>query len=444
MTGAPTIEPTPVPIKPVDGARGSDRHRAEPACSAVNTSPDGSAARPAAVTLGMGTATPTIVEKQDRLGEQLARAWGLSGAALKRWRRIIRHSQIETRAAVTPIETVPRLSTSERMRIYEREAPRLAVSAARKALDASGARPGQITDLVVVSCTGFSAPGVDVDLICELGLPHHVRRSTIGFMGCFGGVTGLRAAHATCAADPDALTLMVCVELCSLHLGAKPDIQNQIASALFADGAAAVVVSNASHAMCSAPNIEETSKNEMDPGGVDVVATRASPPVRRHVIRSPGLSRLFPERRDDMSWRVADAGFVMTLSPSVPATLEANLASLVRQSTPLPRTFAAHPGGAAIIDAAQRALTPFGAGGIDAARAVMRQHGNMSSASVLFVLDQLIKSAAPAPIMLVAFGPGLTIDTITLEEERLERSRETPATKRARRADPSDRVFSAR
>lgn len=343
--------------------------------------------------IGLACATPAIRQSQQDACDRLAKLWGLKGASRARWDRIVRGSAIASRSAVVPIDAAPKLTTGERMRLYERHAPDLARRAAADALRSARVDPARITDLIVVTCTGFAAPGVDVELQNQLKLARSVRRSTIGFMGCFGAITGLRAALGACMVDPKATVLLVCVELCSLHLRDDDDIQNQVASALFADGAAAAVLTRDCASIRDAP---------MPTSGPTLALIH------------PGCSRLIPERRDDMTWRITDEGFAMTLSPSIPAALESELPSFLAEFDIEPRGLAIHPGGAAILDAAARAVPPELAPDIDHARAVLRNHGNMSSPTVLFVLERLLRARRAAPITLLAFGPGLTIDTIML------------------------------
>lgn len=341
---------------------------------------------------GLTTATPAYCASQEEIGAFFSKLWGLRGVHEKRWRRIVTGSRIATRFAVTPIEHIPHLTTEQRMKLYAQHAPALAADAAKRALADSDASAHDVTDLIVVTCTGFSAPGVDVDLIERLGLRPSVRRCTIGFMGCFGAITGLRAGLGACAATPQATALVVCVELCSLHLRAADDVQNQIASALFADGAAAVVLQGAAWA-----------------------APASSKPRMR--LRSAGISRLLPAHRSDMSWRITDAGFAMTLSPRVPTAIESELADFLNELSPRPASVAIHPGGAAILDAAERALPASFSSSVDCSRAVLREFGNMSSPTALFALERIRRDELPLPTTLVAFGPGLTMDAITLEAE---------------------------
>lgn len=353
-----------------------------------------SAQRGAPVTVkSLSCCTAPIRQSQEEISESLARLWNLSGARRSRWDRIVAGAAIQSRSAVVPINEAPMLSTGERMRLYEDHAPTLAEQAARAALQQAGIAPCRITDVIVVSCTGFSSPGVDVELQGRLGLSPDARRATLGFMGCFGAITGLRAALGAVRSEPEATALLVCVELCSLHLRRDDDPQNLVASALFSDGAAAAVIS--ADALLGSGD--------------------CSHPLH---LQNPGRSRLITRHRDDMTWRITDEGFAMTLSAAVPPAIERALPEFLTTLEPAPRAVAIHPGGAAILDAAERSLPPHLARHINAARDVLRAHGNMSSPTVLFVLEQLVSRGVEAPIALLAFGPGLTIDSITLESAR--------------------------
>lgn len=348
--------------------------------------------------VGLGTATPSLALEAADTCERLARLWRLTGDDLARWSRIVAATGIETRYGVMPVEEVMGLSTQARMETYERCAPGLATSAARSALADAGVAAGEVTDLIVVSCTGFSAPGVDVSLVERLGLPHTVRRTIVGFMGCFGAIVGLRAAVGASVADPAGVCLVVCVELCSLHVRPERSAENQVASALFGDGAAAAVIV-----------------------GDRVRAGHRSAGSGRSLGRvTTGHSRLITRGRDWMSWRITDTGFAMTLSRKVPAALGAAVASIADESTAgvRPDCYIIHPGGPGILDVVDDAMGLGGGFGIEAARDVLRRYGNMSSGTVLFVLAEALRRGHRPPALLLAFGPGLAVETLLVQPDR--------------------------
>lgn len=282
---------------------------------------------------------------------------------------------------------------SERMRRYPEEALPLATDACRAALDDAGLTSAQVGQLVVVSCTGFSAPGVDVGLIDALGLPPTVGRTMIGFMGCHGAMNGLRVARSLAESlnRPDQYVLMCCVELCTLHFQYGWDPQKVVANALFADGAAAVV--GQSH-----------RSDEPD------ATANAIPTVTAHG------SCLLPGSRDLMTWIIRDHGFEMTLSPKVPDLIHEHLRGwiepwLAEQGLTVAQVqgWAIHPGGPRVIKAVEDALG-LASGTGDESREVLRTSGNMSSPTVLFILDRLRQTQTPRPWVAIAFGPGLTIE----------------------------------
>ena len=277
-------------------------------------------------------------------------------------------------------------TTGQRMQIYAAEAEPLALRAVDRALEGSGLPAKAITHLVTVSCTGFQAPGVDRALITQLGLPATTQRTHVGYMGCHGAMNGLRVAAAFTAADPASRVLLCAVELCSLHYHYGWDPQKVVANALFADGAAAVVGVPAAGAPASAWRLGASG------------------------------SYLFPDSADAMSWTVGDHGFEMTLSKRVPGLIAANLRAwlevwLMEHDVALGavRSWAIHPGGPRILTAVAESL------GLDetalqTSRDVFAQHGNMSSPTVLFILDALLRRQAPRPCVALAFGPGLTAE----------------------------------
>lgn len=273
--------------------------------------------------------------------------------------------------------------TGRRMEVYRHTAPGLATQAAR-ALEAHSVNLTTITHLVITSCTGFYAPGLDVDLIRQLDLPRNVRRTLIGFMGCYAGITGLRTASDIVRADPKARVLMINLELCSLHLQHDAPLDRLIASLLFSDGCAASLIS-------------------AKPEGFRL--------DNFHTILSM-------EDAEKMAWRVEDQGFAMTLDAAIPDRIRDFLerdavlfASARREPESL---WAIHPGGRAILDAVQSACA-LSSEQLAPARSVLANYGNMSSAAVMFVFAELLRQPAATrqlPGAAMAFGPGLTLEAL--------------------------------
>jgi predicted naringenin-chalcone synthase len=279
-------------------------------------------------------------------------------------------------------------TTGQRMEHYARLAPPLAVRAARAALERLGLAAAALTHLVTVSCTGFQAPGVDLALIRGLGLAATVQRTHVGYMGCHGALNGLRVARAFAAAEPDARVLLCAVELCSLHYHYGWNPSKMIANALFGDGAAAVV-------------------------GAPVAAA----PAGAWRVAAAG-SCLVPDSADAMTWTVGDHGFEMTLSKRVPGLIATHLRPwlegwLAGQGVALGAvgSWAIHPGGPRILEAVEEGLAlPRQAAA--PSRAVFAEHGNMSSPTVLFILERLRAAGAARPCVALGFGPGLMAEAV--------------------------------
>lgn len=397
----------PSQIAALSAVRTSEAPRS-PSSSLVPTllpaSPDDAApqSHPAARLLGVGTTRPRLRRSQQEVCEEIAGALGLRGADRTRWERIWRGTGIDARHACLPLDAVIDRTTAERMRLFHEHATPLAAEAARRALDDAQVDAASITDLVIVTCTGFSAPGLPRTLSVALGLEARVRSVQVGFMGCFGGVCGLRTAAAHALLEPGATVLLVCVELCSLHLRRDRDPQNLVASALFADGAAAAVLASPRGGVLGDGREGRQASSSGRDGG--------APPPRAPFLVLPGRSATLPGTIDAMSWTITDSGFAMTLSREVPDALAQALPALL----PHGATVILHPGGPAIIDAIESAIPRESASALDHARAVLREGGNMSSASVLFVLDRWVRSGGAGPAAVTAFGPGLTIDLVAL------------------------------
>jgi predicted naringenin-chalcone synthase len=279
-------------------------------------------------------------------------------------------------------------TTGQRMQHFVAEAGPLALRAARPALHQSGLAAAEITHLITISCTGFHAPGVDYELIQGLGLAPTVQRTHIGFMGCHAALNGLRVARAFADADPDARVLLCAVELCVLHYHYGWDPQKIIANAIFADGAAAVV------------------------GGPAALA-----PTGAWCVSAAG-SCLLPDSRQAMSWTIGDRGFEMTLSKRVPGLIREHLRPWLESwlgrhglCVETVGSWAIHPGGPRILDATAEALT-LREDKLVSAREVFAAHGNMSSPTVLFIVEHLRSRRAPLPCVALGFGPGLVAEAV--------------------------------
>ncbi|MCH7823455.1 MAG: type III polyketide synthase [Acidobacteria bacterium] len=280
-------------------------------------------------------------------------------------------------------------TTLERMRVYEREAPRLAVRAARRAIADSNVDPASFTHAVTVSCTGFHAPGIDATLVEELGLPRTVQRTHVGFMGCHGALNGMRVASSFLCAQPEARVLVCAVELCTLHFFYGWDAEKIVANSLFADGAAAVV------------GVGESTMN--------------GPPGW---IAEGSGTLLMPDSEDAMTWKIGDHGFHMSLSARVPDLIRRNVrdwlaAWLAEYGLTIDDigTWAVHPGGPRILTAFSEAIG-LDNGALEVSRQVLAEFGNMSSPTLLFILERLRRSGARLPCVAVGFGPGMVIETL--------------------------------
>ncbi len=343
---------------------------------------------------GLGTAQPSQSIPQELAAELSSKVSGHDAEQTRRLAALYRRSGVRNRhvalldrldLSATPDGSLG-ASTAQRMEHYEAAIRPLAREAARNALTAAKVPAIEITHLVTVSCTGFSAPGFDLGLFTGLGLDPGVQRTHVGFMGCHGALNGLRVANAFATSDPSARVLLCAAELCSLHFRFGFDSDQVVSNALFADGAAAVV------------------------GG-------AGSPNHRDAWRLVvSGSTLMPETEDAMSWKIGDHGFEMTLSARVAGLIAENLRPwlvgwLQNQGLALDQvgSWAIHPGGPRILDAVESALDlPRSA--TSESRDILASCGNMSSPTVLFILDRLIHQNARRPCVSLAFGPGLAIE----------------------------------
>lgn len=279
--------------------------------------------------------------------------------------------------------------TSARNKIYEREAKKLFVDVGRKLLaDNSTISSDDITHVITVSCTGFFAPGPDFEIVKALQLKPTTQRFHVGFMGCYAAFPALKMAESFCKADPNATVLLVCAELCTIHFQFNNEVDNLLSGSVFADGASGLLISS-----------KEPKKTAFQ--------------IKQFA------SSLAPNGEKDMAWTIGDNGFEMILSTYVPDIIRENLNSVIQplyeqyglQTKDIDR-WAIHPGGRSILDKVEETLE-LHPEQIDASRKVLANYGNMSSATVLFVMDELLRADLPSGknIIGMAFGPGLTIES---------------------------------
>jgi alpha-pyrone synthase len=319
------------------------------------------------------------------------------GTVRNLFRRMARLSGIEHRYSfVQPVESADGVwkdaeqiyvpgdfpATARRMQCFERFAPQLA----HRALDSLALTEEErrsVTHVIVTSCTGLYAPGLDFEVVNHLGLNPSVERTMIGFMGCYAGINALKSAHHIIRSVPEAKVLVLNLELCSLHFQETEDLEQVLSFLLFADGCAASLVS-------------------ADAVGLGIDSFLA--------ISIPQTSHL-------ITWRIGELGFDMQLSGQVPGEIGRSLKEVGREVTrgrdPLSiDLWAVHPGGRTILDAVEKSLE-LPADALFFSRSVLAQYGNMSSATVMFVLQQIIERArAGQQGCAMSFGPGLTAETM--------------------------------
>lgn len=352
--------------------------------------------------LGVGTALPEHLMSQEEAAQLAEQVICRGDEQVKLMKVLYRRAGVHRRCTVVPHRMalewlppedqrdapLPGPTTAQRMAVYGREAPPLAQRAASAALAHAATAATEISHLITVSCTGFHAPGIDTQLIQRLGLRPGVERTHIGFMGCHGAINALRVARALASTMPGGKVLLCAVELCSLHFQYAWDPDLLVGNAVFGDGAAALV------------------------GATTAEAT----PWR---VAATG-SCLLPESSDAMSWSISDHGFLMQLSARVPDLIKLHLRPwleswLAGHELRLEEIGAwdIHPGGPRILSAVEAAL------GLDdrattASREVLREYGNLSSPTVLFVLKRLMERSARRPCVMLAFGPGLVAEAALL------------------------------
>ncbi len=319
------------------------------------------------------------------------------GTGRNLYKRMVRMSQIEHRYSfIQPVASadgawsdaegiyVPGSfpGTARRMQAFERFAPQLAKCALTR-LAISEEERRSITHVIVTSCTGLYAPGLDFDIVDALELKQPVERTMIGFMGCYAAINALKSARHIVRSEPDACVLIMNLELCTLHMQETPDLEQVLSFLLFADGCAACLGSGRATGLA------------MD----------------------SFLALRLPETSHLITWKIREMGFDMQLSGQVPGEIRRTLGELGSEITQgrdvnAIELWAVHPGGRTILDAVEKGLA-LAPEALTASRHVLANYGNMSSATVMFVLREMIQSARAGQLgCAMSFGPGVTAETM--------------------------------
>ncbi len=354
--------------------------------------------------LSIGTALPAYQHKQEDILDFMQRVFAPDDTGRRTLRYLYRQSGIDTRYSVVPDYSLPAEDwefypstenlepfpvLENRMQWYKVHAANLSIKAIEKC---TSRYPNlAVTHLITVSCTGMSAPGLDLEIMEKLELPASISHTSVNFMGCYAAIHAMKIADAFCRMDKHANVLVVCTELCTLHFQKQHSMDNMISSMLFSDGAAAMLISG-----------------DDDQPGLSI---------------DHFYSTVISKGKKDMVWDISSSGFLMTLSGYIAdlvgedfdslATNAMNAAGIRREQV---AHWCIHPGGKRILESVHNSLG-FTNGQLKHSYAVLRDYGNMSSPTVLFVLERILQQESIGKgekIFGAAFGPGLNMETFIL------------------------------
>lgn len=353
--------------------------------------------------LSIGTAVPAYCHRQMDILQFMQTVYSASEVEKRKLRFLYQQSGINQRYSVLPdysrqvqdwkfypqtenLEPFP--SLEQRMALYNKQAPQLSVDAIRNCLH-NVTHPDEITHLITVSCTGMSAPGLDLQIMDLMEFGKNIFRTSLNFMGCYAAIHALKLANALCVAEPKAQILIVCTELCTLHFQREATVDNITSSLLFGDGCAAALV-------CADDSVKE---------GIHI---------------SGFHSEIIPKGKRDMAWELSSSGFLMTLSGYVPELIEEDFFGVVTRALNKSGLQVAdiddwciHPGGKRILQAIEKSVG-ISKKNLCYSYQILDQYGNMSSATILFVLKEMMYNKQKGKnIFASAFGPGLTLETFT-------------------------------
>lgn len=356
--------------------------------------------------INIGTALPAYTHQQEDILYFMQRVYAGNAVDQRKMKFLYHQSGIQKRYSTIAdysktaedwkfypqsenLEPFP--SLEQRMALYNKYAASLSVDAIRNCISGK-ISTDEITHLITVSCTGMSAPGLDLQIVDLLDLPATTFRTSVNFMGCYAAIHALKIADAFCKNDPAAKVLIVCTELCTLHFQKEATIDNITSSMLFADGSAAALI---------------THNNNSLPG----------------LAIENFYAEIIPRGKRDMAWELSSSGFQMTLSGYIPDLIEEDFEQLVNRalkSSGIDKNtitdWCIHPGGKRILEAVSNSLK-IDNNLLSNSYAILENYGNMSSPTILFVLKEVMKtisSQSNKKVFGAAFGPGLTMETFVL------------------------------
>ena len=358
--------------------------------------------------ISIGTALPAYKNNQDDILKFMQLVYAMDSKENRKLKYLYQHSGIEHRYSVIPdyccdinewrfypqtenLEPFP--SLEQRMRLFSAYAAPLSIEAIGNCTQGY-INTNEITHLVTVSCTGMSAPGLDLQVMELLDLPKNIYRTSVNFMGCYAAIHALKIADAICAQEKNAKVIIVCTELCTLHFQKEPSMDNILSSLLFGDGSAAILVTGDDH-------------------------------PKTGLRLDHFYSEIITKGKQDMSWSLSSSGFFMTLSGYISELLEKDFNPLVTKALEKAgiekneiSQWCIHPGGKRILDAIYRSLG-FENGELNHSYETLKEIGNVSSATILFALKKFMQTnlSSGQRVFGAAFGPGLTMETFVATSE---------------------------